>query len=133
MVRFTNFRSKIMTRTGNDQQPHLYYASLLLLLLLTITSTNARIHELTISGDSRSAFHIESFGFNANGVAELCSVTVSIGELTKGRFNVIFLVSFVVRSTSVLLFVVVVGSGDGVGVGVGVKGRRGEERRNVMK
>ena len=72
MVRFTNFRSKIMTRTGNDQQPHLYYASLLLLLLLlTITSTNARIHELTISGDSRSAFHIESFGFNANGVAEL--------------------------------------------------------------
>ena len=74
------FQNK-MTRTNNDQQPHLYYASLLLLLLLTITSTNARIHELTISGDSRSAFHIESFGFNANGVAELSVESFGISTL----------------------------------------------------
>lgn len=32
---------------------------------------DGKIHELRITGDSRSSFHIETFGFLANGVAEL--------------------------------------------------------------
>ena len=43
---------------------------LLSILFLLSLPSQARIHELTISGDSRLAFHIESFGFNTNGVAE---------------------------------------------------------------
>lgn len=31
----------------------------------------ARIHELTIHGDNRAAFHIESFGFNEGGIAHM--------------------------------------------------------------
>ena len=60
-------------------------------------------------------------------------MTVSIGELTKGRFNVIFFVSFVVRSTSVVVVVVVIMVVVGVWCLVVVCcGRRGEGRTKVM-
>ena len=56
-------------------------------------------------------------------------MTVSIGELTKGRFNVIFFVSFVVRSTSVVVVVVVVMVGGWWLVFGGGCGRRGEGKK----
>ena len=52
-----------------------------ILFFCLLLSTTARIHELQITGDSRRAFHIESFGFNTGGVADLSIRSFGVAPL----------------------------------------------------
>ena len=52
-----------------------------ILFFCLLLSTTARIHELQITGDSRRAFHIESFGFNTGGVADLSIRSFGVSPL----------------------------------------------------
>jgi hypothetical protein len=85
-----------MTRTKPNN--HMTILLLLSVLLTLPPPADGRIHELTISGDSRSTFHIESFGFNANGVAELS--VESFGVSTPGDSSTDRQIGFVFRKVS---------------------------------
>jgi G protein-coupled receptor 107 len=58
---------------------HNYLIQVVIFTLLHLSA--GRIHELNINGDSRRSFHIESFGFNVNGVAELSIKSFGIAPL----------------------------------------------------
>ena len=86
-----NSSISILSMHQSQSTPHTLLSLLLLLLLAT---ANARIHELTIAGDSRRAFHIESFGFNIGGVADLSIRTFGVSpppeDLDKMHMGFIF-------------------------------------------